>query len=246
MPVESQGPGVATELPPTRAPPEAPPKKTGDGWGAQPPLASESEKDSGFSDTSSEHLSRREQTDTEEPPGPGTQPALPQHPLTVPAPGHPFARLAPVYLVHNLLLQQPLGAPLEPWQPAQLLLLQPPPPAAPRHDAAAARHDATVTVAPVGSPGCRIRRLGATAELLRRGGLLAAALRTGALLRQNRRTQREIAALRRHARLLARAARDPRAWPRLRDALGGGGPPVPPGAPRQEPPVFGEGLGARE
>lgn len=80
-------------------------------------------------------------------------------------------------------------------------------------------------------------------EFLRWGGLLAAALRTGALLRQNRRTQREIATLRRHTRLLARATRDPRAWPRLRDALGGGGPPVPPNS-CQEPPAFGEGLGA--
>ena len=55
-------------------------------------------------DTGSEHLSGRKQTDTEEPPG--TQPAPPQHSLTTPAPGHPFAHLAPVYLVHNLLLQQ--------------------------------------------------------------------------------------------------------------------------------------------
>ncbi|XP_074713470.1 uncharacterized protein LOC141938519 [Strix uralensis] len=230
MPAEPKGPGLATELPPPRPIPRGPPKKTEGGWGAQP----DSEKDSGFSDTSSEHLSGREQTDTEEPPG--TQLAPPQHPLAAMAPGHPFAHLAPVYLVHNLLLQQPLGAPPEPWQPAQLLLLQPPPPAAP-HPAA---------TSPIGTPGCPNRHRGVTAELLRWGGLLAAALRTGALLRQNRRTQREIAALRRHARLLARAARDPRTWPRLRDALGGwdGGSPVPPGVPRQDPPAFGEGLGA--
>ncbi|XP_076220208.1 uncharacterized protein LOC143173987 [Aptenodytes patagonicus] len=245
MPAELEGPGVTTDLLSPRPPPGAPPKKTGGGRGAQPPPASDSEKDSGFSDTSSEHLNGREQTDAEEPPGPGTQPAPLQHLLTAPAPSHPFGRLAPVYLVHNLLLQQPLGPPPEPWQPAQLLLLQPPPPTAPRHDATVTCHDATATAAPVGSPGCRSQRLGATAELLRRGGLLAAALRTGALLRQNRRTQREIAALRRHARLLARAARDPRAWPRLHDTLRGGGPPVPP-TPRQEPPAFGEGLGAGE
>ncbi|GAB0206242.1 basic proline-rich protein-like [Grus japonensis] len=215
----------------------------GGGRGARDPPASDSEKDSGFSDASSEHRDRRERTDAEE--LPDAQPAPPQHPLGAPAaPGyHPFARLAPVYLVHNVLLQQPLGAPPEPWQPARLLLLQPPPPSASHQDTAVARHDATATVAPVGNPGCRSRRLGVTAELLRRGGLLAAALRTGALLRQNRRTQREIVALRRHTRLLARAACDPRVWPRLRDALGGGGPPVPP-APRQDPPAFGEGVGA--
>ncbi|CAM9114408.1 unnamed protein product [Bubo scandiacus] len=104
MPAEPKGPGLATELPPPQSIPRGPPKKTGGGWGAQPPPGSDSEKDSGFSDTSSEHLSGREQTDTEEPPG--TQLAPPQHPLTATAPGHPFARLAPVYLVHNLLLQQ--------------------------------------------------------------------------------------------------------------------------------------------
>lgn len=65
-------------------------------WGLTPTLA----------DTSSEHLSGREQTDMEEPPGSGTQGSPPQHPATAPAPGHPFAHLAPVYLVHNLLFQQ--------------------------------------------------------------------------------------------------------------------------------------------
>ncbi|XP_029861880.1 uncharacterized protein LOC115337663 [Aquila chrysaetos chrysaetos] len=231
MPAEPEVPGVATE-PPC---PRVPLKKTGDEWGAQLPRANDTEKDSGFSDTSSEHLSGREQTDTEEPPGSGTQGSPLQHPATPPAPGHPFTHLAPVYLVHNLLLQQPLGAPPEPWQPAQLLLLQPLSPAIPRQDT-------TAMAAPVGSPGCQNQRLGVTVEFLRWGGLLAVALRTGALLRQNRRTQREIATLRRHTRLLARATRDPRAWPRLRDARGGG-PPVPPNS-RQEPRAFGEGLGA--
>ncbi|XP_074786860.1 uncharacterized protein LOC141972777 [Athene noctua] len=234
MPAEPKGPGVATEIPPPRPIPRAPPKKTRGGWGAQHPPASDSEKDSGFSDTSSEHLSGREQTDAEEPPG--TELAQPLYLLATTAPSHPSARLAPVYLVHNLLLQQTLGAPPEPWQPAQLLLIQPPLPAAP-HPAA---------TAPAGTPECPNRHRGVTAELLRWGGVLAAALRTGALLRQNRRTQREIATLRRHARLLARAARDPRAWLRLCDALGGwdGGSPVSPGVPRQGPPAVGEGLGA--
>ncbi|XP_074021300.1 uncharacterized protein [Numenius arquata] len=243
MPAEPEGLGVATEF----LPPGAPPKKTGSRWGAQPPPTSDSEKDSGFSDTSSEDLSGQEQTDMKEPPSPSTQPAPPQHPLTALAPGHPFAHLAPVYLVHSLLLQQPLGLPPQPWQ---LLLLQPPLPAVPCHKAIAARcnatttcHEATTPATPVRSPGCRNRRLGATAELLQKGGLLAVALRTGALLRQNQRTQREIAALRRHIRLLAHAARDPRAWPRLCRALGGGSSLGPP-APCQEPPTFGEGVGA--
>ncbi|KAM9587584.1 uncharacterized protein ACIBXB_006993 [Morphnus guianensis] len=232
-------PGVATE--PLHS--AVPLKKTGDESGAQPPQANNVEKDSGFSDTSSEHLSGREQTDTEEPLGSSTQGSPPQHPATAPAPSHAFAHLAPIYLVHNLLLQQPLGAPPEPWQPAQLLLLQPPSPTIPHHNATDACHDATATATPVGSPGCQNQRLGVTVEFLRSGGLLTAALRTGALLQQNRRTQREIATLRRHTRLLAHAACDPHAWPRLRDALGGGGPLVPPNS-CQEPPAFGEGLGA--
>ncbi|XP_069633561.1 uncharacterized protein [Haliaeetus albicilla] len=239
MPAEPEMPGVATE--PLHS--AVPLKKMGDEWGAQAPRANDVEKDSGFSDTSLEHLSGREQTDTEKPPGSGTQGSPPQHPATAPAPGHPFAHLAPVYLVHNLLLQQSLGAPPEPWQPAQLLLLQPLSPTIPHHDATDACHDATATATPVGSSGCQNQRLGVTVEFLRWGELLAAALRTGALLRQNRRTQREIATLRRHTRLLARATRDPRTWPRLHDALGGGGPPVPPNS-CQEPPAFGEGLGA--
>ncbi|XP_063174611.1 proline-rich protein 36-like isoform X1 [Chroicocephalus ridibundus] len=240
MPDQPEGPGVDTE------PPGAPPKKTGGGRVAQPPPASDSEKDSGLSDASSEDLSGREQTDTEEPPSTGTQPAPLRHPLTTLTPGHPFACLAPIYLVHSLFLQQPLALPPLPWQPAQLLLLQPPPPAAPRHEATVPRHEATAAcheaTASVGSPGSRNRHLGATAELLRQQGLLAAALRTGTLLRQNRRTQREIVALRRQSRLLARVARDPRAWPRLCHALGGGDPLGPP-TPCREPPAFGEGVG---
>lgn len=413
MPDQPEGPGVDTE------PPGAPPKKTGGGRVAQPPPASDSEKDSGLSgrgcvlspspglgglcpwgrpglevpvpwvggllslgtpraggslspglgfpvpglgvpgarwgltptlaDASSEDLSGREQTDTEEPPSTGTQLAPLRHPLTTLTPGHPFACLAPICLVHSLFLQQvmalccrirhraplaprgsstmlcrhwvgsaprasgtgplrhhatlalcgsgtvllrhwagsaprnfgtgaalalgcsgtglsqhhaapvpprahtapapaslpapsslqPLALPPPPWQPAQLLLLQPLPPAAPRHEATAACHEATASV---GSPGSRNRHLGATAELLRQQGLLAAALRTGTLLRQNRRTQREIVALRRQSRLLARVARDPRAWPRLCHALGGGDPLGPP-TPCREPPAFGEGVG---
>ncbi|XP_025921218.1 CLOCK-interacting pacemaker-like [Apteryx rowi] len=67
------------------------------------PAGSESEKDSGFSDTSSDYLSALEQTDTEELPGR-------RLPAQRPRPGRPFASLAPVYIVKNLLLKQPLGA----------------------------------------------------------------------------------------------------------------------------------------
>ncbi|XP_074873900.1 CLOCK-interacting pacemaker-like isoform X2 [Carettochelys insculpta] len=75
------------------------------------PSASESEKDSGFSDTSSESLSTLDQADTEEPSicashwpakGPGLRPA--------PGLDSTFTRFTPVYIVKNVILKQPLGA----------------------------------------------------------------------------------------------------------------------------------------
>ncbi|XP_042295122.1 CLOCK-interacting pacemaker isoform X2 [Sceloporus undulatus] len=109
--------------------------------------ASEGEKDSGFSDVSSEYLSTVEQTDTEDPPG-NTQRHQQAKPLRAPpkAPpgglaGGPFPGLAPVYIVKNVILKQPLGTspttqflawssqnPLDASQgpPARVLFIQPP------------------------------------------------------------------------------------------------------------------------
>ncbi|XP_068766378.1 CLOCK-interacting pacemaker-like [Struthio camelus] len=132
----------------TRSPPgttptrKAPPEKMGSGSESarRPPrpAGSESEKDSGFSDASSEYLSALEQTDTEEVPKRRATRA-PLQRL-----GRPFASLAPVYIVKNVLLKQPLAdssdAQLAAWsgrpspEPAQgrgrLLVLQQPVPAA--------------------------------------------------------------------------------------------------------------------
>ncbi|XP_062454287.1 CLOCK-interacting pacemaker-like [Rhea pennata] len=101
----------------------------------------ESEKDSGFSDASSEYLSALEQTDTEELPRRGAARRLPlqQRPRLA----RSFAGLGPVYIVKNVLVKQPPGASsdaqLVAWsgrpepEPAQgqarLLLLQQPVPA---------------------------------------------------------------------------------------------------------------------
>ncbi|XP_014379638.2 CLOCK-interacting pacemaker-like, partial [Alligator sinensis] len=75
--------------------------------GRPPAPTSESEKDSGFSDASSEYLSTLDQTDTEE----SAAQRLPKPPRPRRAPGFgcPFPSLAPIYIVKNVILKQPLG-----------------------------------------------------------------------------------------------------------------------------------------
>ncbi|XP_062368429.1 basic proline-rich protein-like [Cinclus cinclus] len=183
-------PGVAPGSPLSQ-PPTGTPQK-----GARPPPGSDSEQDSGFSDSGSEHLGRCEGTDTEEPPGPG------------------HAHLGPTCLGHTPPGPQPPGSSRDP-RPL-LVLLRSPPAAVPVPEGTHPCHHpvspAELSPCPRGSPRFT-------------GALLAAlALRTGALLRQNRRTQGDIATLRRHTRLLARATRDPRVWPRLCHLLATVGP----------------------
>uniref|UniRef100_A0A8D2KXH3 Uncharacterized protein n=1 Tax=Varanus komodoensis TaxID=61221 RepID=A0A8D2KXH3_VARKO len=92
--------------------------------------ASEGEKDSGFSDGSSECLSAVEQTDAEEQAGRSPrQPAkLPRPPQKGPGglPGSALPGLAPIYIVKNVILKQvhPLDSGEGP--PARLLLIQQP------------------------------------------------------------------------------------------------------------------------
>ncbi|XP_015262518.1 PREDICTED: CLOCK-interacting pacemaker-like [Gekko japonicus] len=77
-------------------------------------LSSEVEKDSGFSDVSSDYLSTIEQTDTED-----QSASTLRHPAKLQQapqkasrglPGSTFAGLTPVYIVKNVALKQPLGA----------------------------------------------------------------------------------------------------------------------------------------
>lgn len=95
------------------------PRKEAGGGGAgagrkSPRPASEGEKDSGFSDVSSEYLSNVEQTDTEEQSGhPVCQPATLQQMPPRASEGlasGTFTGLAPVYIVKNVILKQSLGA----------------------------------------------------------------------------------------------------------------------------------------
>ncbi|XP_067412620.1 CLOCK-interacting pacemaker-like [Emydura macquarii macquarii] len=78
--------------------------------GPRPP-ASESEKDSGFSDTSSESLSTLDHADAEEPSVCASHWAA-RGPRLWTAPGldGTFARFTPVYIVKNIILKQPLDA----------------------------------------------------------------------------------------------------------------------------------------
>uniref|UniRef100_A0A6J0T761 CLOCK-interacting pacemaker isoform X1 n=2 Tax=Pogona vitticeps TaxID=103695 RepID=A0A6J0T761_9SAUR len=78
--------------------------------------ASEGEKDSGFSDVSSEYLSTVEQTDSEDQPADSRHQA-PKGQKRAPPPKAPgglaaggtFPGLTPVYIVKNVILKQPLG-----------------------------------------------------------------------------------------------------------------------------------------
>ncbi|XP_066065076.1 cleavage and polyadenylation specificity factor subunit 6-like [Chamaea fasciata] len=84
-------PGVAPGGSPLSPPLPGTPQK-----GAQPPPGSDSEQDSGFSDSGSEHLGRCERTDTEQPPvlghaHPGPQPPGPARPLLLLLPAPPAA-----------------------------------------------------------------------------------------------------------------------------------------------------------
>ncbi|XP_060114379.1 CLOCK-interacting pacemaker-like [Heteronotia binoei] len=107
---------------------------------------SEVEKDSGFSDVSSEYLSTVEQTDTEDQSASSLRrpPKLQRAPQKASGglPGGTFASLAPVYFVRNVALKQPPGGPSAPTQflawgsqhslnglqgpPARVLLIQQP------------------------------------------------------------------------------------------------------------------------
>ncbi|KAJ7304394.1 hypothetical protein JRQ81_011950 [Phrynocephalus forsythii] len=77
-------------------------------------LASEGEKDSGFSDVSSEYLSTMEQTDSEDQPPSDSLHRLPKWPTRAPPPKAPgglvaggaFPGLTPVYIVKNVILKQ--------------------------------------------------------------------------------------------------------------------------------------------
>nr|XP_056702293.1 CLOCK-interacting pacemaker-like [Euleptes europaea] len=83
--------------------------------------SSEVEKDSGFSDVSSEYLSTVEQTDTEDQPASSLRRPvkLQRAPLKASGalPGSTFTGLAPMYIVKNVALKQPLG----PSAPTQFL-----------------------------------------------------------------------------------------------------------------------------
>ncbi|XP_031953787.1 basic proline-rich protein-like [Corvus moneduloides] len=204
-------PGVAPGSPPSRPPPGTPPK------GARPPPGSDSEQDSGFSDSGSEHLGRCEGTDPEEPPGPG-------HPHPGPAcPGR------------DLPGPQPPGASRDP-RPLLVLLPAPPAAAVPSPEGPLRCHPGPPGVPAELSP-CPPRMSPCARVPL----LAALALRTGALLRHNRRTQRDIATLRRHTRLLARATSDPRLWPRLWHLLSPAGGTSGASGSHREPPGIGEG-----
>ncbi|XP_033014445.1 CLOCK-interacting pacemaker [Lacerta agilis] len=116
------------------------------GSGRRPrPPASEGEKDSGFSDESSEHLSAVEQTDAEDQPAyPLRQGAALQRAAQKAhggLAGSAFPGLAPLYIVKNVILKQPHAAspttqlvawngqhPLSSTQasPTHVLLIQPP------------------------------------------------------------------------------------------------------------------------
>ncbi|XP_066426234.1 basic proline-rich protein-like [Molothrus aeneus] len=199
-------PEVAPGSPLSPPPPGTPRKR------ARPPPGSDSEHDSGFSDSGSEHLGRCEGTDPEEPPGPGHAPPGPQAPGAARDPRPLLLLLRPPPAAVPGADGNPRCPPVPPGVPAELspcprrsALLRSPPVAIP---------------GPEGTPRCPP----VAPELSpcpHRSALLAAlALRTGALLRHNRRTQGDIATLRRHATLLARASRDPRVWPRLCHLLG--------------------------
>ncbi|KAJ6663869.1 hypothetical protein lerEdw1_009950 [Lerista edwardsae] len=116
MPVEKPAlPGEERSRPGSKGQ-SAPPRKVAGGSGASrksPCPASEGEKDSGFSDESSEYLSNVEQTDTKEQPAyPRRQPATVQRVPQRASGGlgsGTFTGLAPVYVVRNVLLKQPLG-----------------------------------------------------------------------------------------------------------------------------------------
>ncbi|XP_048355286.1 CLOCK-interacting pacemaker isoform X3 [Sphaerodactylus townsendi] len=108
-------------------------------------LSSEVEKDSGFSDVSSEYLSTVEQTDTEDQSAaslryPAKLQRVPQK-ASRGSSGSTFTGLAPVYIVKNVALKQPLdlSAPTHlltwsshpplngvPGSPARVLFIQPP------------------------------------------------------------------------------------------------------------------------
>ncbi|XP_043536849.1 CLOCK-interacting pacemaker [Chiloscyllium plagiosum] len=70
----------------------------------------EPEKDSGFSDTSSDYLSTLEQTDLEDPPS-QKRPAVSNHMERTTAVQSSLSSLTPVYIVKNVLLKEPLSVP---------------------------------------------------------------------------------------------------------------------------------------
>ncbi|XP_048378218.2 CLOCK-interacting pacemaker-like [Stegostoma tigrinum] len=73
-------------------------------------LLQEPEKDSGFSDTSSDYLSTLEQTDSEDPPL-QKRPAVSNHMERTTALQSSLPSLTPVYIVKNVLLKEPLSIP---------------------------------------------------------------------------------------------------------------------------------------
>ncbi|XP_039981910.1 CLOCK-interacting pacemaker [Xiphias gladius] len=83
----------------------------------------DSERDSGFSDASSEHMSTMDTTDSEDPPrpvvqqGPQTSGSGPQ-PSQLAVVGGSYSSLSPMIIMNNVLLKQPADNPpaLKPWR----------------------------------------------------------------------------------------------------------------------------------
>ncbi|XP_076016277.1 CLOCK-interacting pacemaker [Genypterus blacodes] len=91
----------------------------------------DSERDSGFSDTSSEHMSTRDSMDSEASPRPAVQQG--SRPSQLAMVGGSYSNLSPMIIMNNVLLNQPGESPpaLKPWsfgsgvQQPQVVFLQP-------------------------------------------------------------------------------------------------------------------------
>lgn len=97
---------------------------------------SDMERDSGFSDASSEYLSAVELTDTEESGRHGTVLGQDSAAQQVALMGSPYTRMSPMIIMNNFLLKQPsnitpadkqwgISSPMEMMPPSQVVLLQP-------------------------------------------------------------------------------------------------------------------------
>uniref|UniRef100_A0AAV2K9S8 Uncharacterized protein n=1 Tax=Knipowitschia caucasica TaxID=637954 RepID=A0AAV2K9S8_KNICA len=170
----------------------------------------EVERDSGFSDASSEHLNT---TDSEDSPGPARS-SKPSARLTVL--GGSYPSLSPMIIMNNVVLKQPADPPpaLKPWrfspavdvvqpvvQQPQVVFLQPVTLLSDSKSAQASQLDGE------GNSDVRRKRFCNTYNILSQSGLLDITLRTKELLRQNKRTQTDIHRLKEHTDLFLHALR---------------------------------------